>query len=72
VIQVAAESSKAVWLVRAGTDGSDLKRFIPIGVKNDDAHNQCAVLPRCTFNSYGVPHLLGTPTPDTLANPNPY
>jgi len=71
VVQIAAECAEGVGIVRAGANRSDLQWFVPVRIENDHSQDQGAVLLLLTFNCDGVPHLLGSVTPNALADLDP-
>ena len=58
VVQVAPEGREAGCIFRSGTNASDLERFVPIGIEDQEADDQGAVFLFLGVHDYRISHLL--------------
>lgn len=68
MIQIAAEGGMAVAVAWARSDGGDLQRLLPIGVKDQDANDQVSVIVFSRVDSNGMPHFVSRVPEDALTN----
>jgi len=70
VVQVAPEGRQAGYISRSGTNASDLERFVPIGIEDEDTDDQGAVFLFLGVDDYRIPHLLDPISSHLLADMN--